>query len=141
MGKWFAGIAATIVGGSVLWFLTNAFYPHLFGKNDGPTLPPDIRVECTPTPSTIAPGGTTELTIKVTRNGIPIEGAAVKVDWGAKPGSQDTVSGGMLKVLWTAPNPSAGGYVFPVEANLAGVRTAQGELEGSARTNCEILVH
>ena len=140
MGKWLAGIAAAIVGGSALWFLTNAIYPHLLHKDGGPP-PPDIRVECTPTPSTIAPGGATELTIKVTRNGIPIEGATVKVDWGNKAESQNTVSGGMLRVFWTAPNPSASGYVFPVEANLAGVRTAEGELEGYARTNCQILVH
>ena len=142
MGKWFAGIAAAIVGGSALWFLTNALFPRLLQKKPAPPLPPDVRVECSPSPATVAPGGTSELTIKVTRNGIPVEGAAVFIDWeswGESPGH--TASGGIFRTLWTAPSPAAGGYVFPVRADLAGVRTAQGDLDGVAGTDCQILVH
>jgi len=139
MGKWLGGILATLIGGSLLWFLTNAVFPGLLQRNSPPT-PPDIRVECIPTPPTVAPGGTTELVIKVTRNGVPVEGAAVTFKQEKAASPLRTVSGGVLRSFWTAPNPASSGYVFPVYADLSGVRTASGELEGHARTDCEVLV-
>jgi hypothetical protein len=140
MGKWFAGILAALIGGTVLWFLTNAVFPRLLQKDPAP-VPAEIRVECIPSPPTVSPGGTTELTIKVTRNGVPVEGAAVifKPEDAASPAR--TVSGGILRTIWTAPNPSAAAYVFPVNVDLKGVRTATEELDGYSGTNCQVLVH
>lgn len=141
MGKWFAGILAAIIGGSLLWFLTNRLCPSLFSDDPAPPAPPEIVVECTPSPSTIAPGASTELTIKVTRGGIPIQGAAVYFDAAQTTNAATTGSGGTWRTTWTAPNPAAAAYVFPVYANLNGVRTGGEELFGTGGTNCQVLVH
>ena len=140
MGKWFAGILATIVGGSLLWFLTNRLYPDHFRHDPPPAAPPEITVECVPSPSTIAPGASTELGIKVTRGGVPVQGAAVYFDAANPAESARTGSGGIWRQIWTAPNPAAPGYVFPVYANLDGVRTSTEELWGVASTDCQVLV-
>jgi hypothetical protein len=137
MGKWLAGVLATLVAGSVLWFLTDEVLPRAMRDAPVPT-PPEVRVECTPDPGTVPPGGTTELTVRVTLNGSPVEGAVVRLD--REEAGLPTVSGGILRRTWTAPNPSASAYIFPVYADLTGIRTPTGELYGSGTTNCQVLV-
>ncbi len=140
MGKWLAGILAAVLGGSILWFLTNRLYPNLFRNDPPPAAPPACPVECTPSPATIAPGATTGLVIKVTRGGVPVEGAAVYFDAAKPEESARTGSGGIWRQTWTAPNPAAPGYVFPVYSKVDGVRTSTEELFGSAGTDCQVLV-
>jgi hypothetical protein len=137
MRKWLAGILATIIGGSALWFLTNEWFPQVMRSSPTP-VPAEVRVECSPNPGTVAPGGTTELTVRVTFNGSPVEGAVVR--FRPEEGGATTVSGGILRTTWTAPNPSASGYIFPVYADLRGIRTPTGELYGNAKTDCQVLV-
>ena len=139
MGKWLAGILGTVIAGALLWLLTDALFPRLLHKEAIPVAD-DVRVECIPTPATIAPGETTELTVRVTRNGAPVEGAAVYFKPEEAQNPIRTVSGGMIRVPWKAPNPSASAYVFGVNVNLDGIRTAQGELSGSYGTDCEVMV-
>ena len=146
MSKWLAGIFGTILAGGLLWVLTNTVFPRWFAKS--PPLPGnDVRVECTANPSTVAPGASTEVTVKVIRNGTPLEGAAVSLSVGGglftsntTTATGTTYSGGVFRITWRAPSPSASGYVFPAVVDLAGIRTAEGELQGEFRTNCEILV-
>ena len=147
MGKWIAGILATILGGSLMWFLTNGVFPHWLRKDQTPA-PKAVTVACTPTPPSIQPGGTSEVLVTVTRGGQPLEGATVSLDiggghfsGGTTTATGTTYSGGMFRVAWTAPNPSAASYVFPADVSLDGLRTAEGELSGHYRTTCEILVH
>jgi hypothetical protein len=77
-----------------------------------------------------------------------LEGASValSVGGGAFAGggpsaTGDTYSGGIFRATWIAPSPSSGAYVFPAVVNLAGIPTAEGVLDGTYRTNCNILVH
>lgn len=139
MAKWLVGLVGAVITGSVLWFLTDALFPKLFHEEKAPQ-PDEIRVECIPTPPTIAPGEVTELLVKVTRNGVPVEGAAVYFKREEAKDPARTVSGGIYRFPWRAPNPSASAYIFPVYADLAGVRTPQGELFGFAGTDCQVLV-
>jgi hypothetical protein len=140
MARWLAGIVATLLGGSVLWFLTNGVFPNVLHDPPRPQ-PPSVGVECTPSPSTIHAGGSTELTIRVTYNDRPVEGAALRISWESPPVEAYTLSDGIYRLTWTAPNPSAAGYVFPVTASVDGVRTASAILAGQASTNCQILVN
>jgi len=141
MGKWIAGIVGAVITGAILWVLTDRYLPILFPDRSHPPPPPGdaIRVECTANPATVAPGGTTEISIKVTNGGEPVEGATVELPGGG--GAGETYSGGIFRTTWTAPSPSAAAYVFPANVKLADLRTAKGELNGSYGTNCEILVH
>jgi hypothetical protein len=138
MWKWIAGIAGAVITGTLLWVLTNVFFPQWFSHR---TPPPEdkIRVECSTNPATVSPGGVTEISVKVMLNDEPVEGAAVKLHIdGGRTGR--TYSGGVYRTTWTAPSPSSSGYVFPAEVDLEGVRTPKGELHGHGRTDCEILV-
>lgn len=139
MGKWIAGVLGAVVTGAVVWLLTNAVFPR-FLREESPPPPDRIAVECSPEPHTVPPGGTTELTVKVTRNGAPVEGAAVIFRPEEATVPARTASGGILRVPWTAPNPAASSYVFPVNVDLAGIRTSEGELQGTATTNCQVMV-
>ena len=146
MWKWIAGIIGAVITGTLLWVLTNVYFPQWFSHRPPP--PEDkVGVECSANPSTVSPGGVAEISVKVMRNGEPVEGAVVKMNVGggsfgsgATSTSGRTYSGGVFRTTWTAPSPSAGGYVFPAEVDLEGIRTAKGELHGHYRTDCEILV-
>ena len=146
LGKWIAGIVAAVIGGVVIWLITNAVFPRWFSP---PPPPPEDNtyVECTAHPATVSPGGLAEITVKVMRDNEPVEGAAVKLSLesgsftsGTTTASGNTYSGGVFRTTWRAPSPSAAGYVFPAEVDLDGVRTAKGEMHGHYRTNCQVLV-
>lgn len=153
MKKWLVGALGTIVIGSIMWLLTQLLFPNLFRSliPKQPVAPPQpkvVRVDCSANPATVRPGGSTEVEVTVTRGGEPLEGASVAltVGGGAFAGGGlsaggDTYSGGIFRTTWTAPSPSSDAYVFPAVVNLAGIRTAEGDLDGTYRTNCEILVH
>lgn len=59
---------------------------------------------------------------------------------GGPSATGDTYAGGIFRATRIAPSPSSGAYVFPAVVNLAGIRTAEGELDGTYRTSCDILV-
>jgi hypothetical protein len=147
MGKWALGLVGSIITGVVLWLLTTVFFPRLFSDimPAAPVPPPPtkvVRVECTANPPTVAPGSTTEISVKVTRGGEPVEGAAVTmtVPNTGSEASGTTYSGGVFRLPWTAPRNSASAYVFPASVKLDGVRTPEEELFGSFGTTCEIFV-
>ena len=135
-----------------MWLLTQLLFPSLFGwlkpKPVNELQPKVVRVECSANPPTVRPGGSTEIQVTVTNGGEPLEGASVALSvgggtfsGGGQNASGDTYSGGVFRTIWTAPSPSAGGYVFPAVVSMHGIRTAEDVLEGTFRTNCEILVH
>ena len=135
-----------MITGSLLWYLTTVIFPKWF-TDDPPPPVKQVRVECSGNPSTVAPGGLSEITVRVTRGGEPLEGASVTLSVGGGQFSSGTTStsghtysGGMFRTGWRAPSPSSAGYVFPAEVDLKGIRTSEGELEGHYRTDCEILV-
>jgi hypothetical protein len=148
MGKWIAGILGAVLTGVILWVLTDKVLPVWFaGASHDAPIADTTRVECVASPATVAPGGTTEISVKVFDHDGPIEGATVDLAIGGGTfGSQgttakgETYSGGIFRTTWKAPSPSAAGYVFPANVTLDGLRTAKGELHGAYRTNCEILV-
>ncbi len=149
---WVLGSLGTIAVGTVMWLLTELLFPNLFGslRPKPPITPPApkvVRVDCSANPPTVRPGGSTEVLVRVTRAGEPVEGASVALSVGGgrfgdggREVTGSTYSGGVSRAIWTAPSPSAGAYVFPAVVSLNGVRTAEGELEGTYRTECNILV-
>jgi hypothetical protein len=147
VGKWIAGLVGAVITGSLVWYLTTIVLPKWFADDPPPPPAKQVRVECLPNPATIAPGGLSEITVRVTRGGEPLEGAAVSMSVGGGQFSSGTAttsgqtySGGVFRTTWRAPSPSAAGYVFPAEVDLKGIRTSEGELEGHFRTDCEVLV-
>jgi hypothetical protein len=135
-----------------MWLLTELLFPNLFGSlrpkpPETPQQPKVVRVECLANPPTVRPGASTEIQVKVTRGGEPVEGASVALSVGGgtfgdggREATGYTYSGGVSRSIWTAPSPSAGAYVFPAIVSLNGIRTAEGDLEGTYRTDCNILV-
>lgn len=147
MGKWIAGLIGTLMVGVLMWFLTERFFPEWFPARAPPAADKRVAVLCSAVPERVQPGGTTEVVLKVTRGGEPVEGASVSMKIGGGHfGSGktsifgNTYSGGVFRTLWTAPSPSAGGYVFNADVNLDGLRTDDGELSGQYRTTCHIVV-
>jgi hypothetical protein len=147
MGKWTLGLFGSIIVGGILWVLTTILFPRVFdGFIPAPRVEPPpqkvVRVECFANPPTIAPASTTEITLRVTRGGEPVEGAAVSltIPNSDEKASGTTLSAGLFRVPWTAPKNSASSYVFPANVALDGVRTDKEELSGQFRTFCEIVV-
>ena len=132
MGKWIAGIIAAIIGGVAIWALTGFLQKRIDPPPPPPPVDDRVLVSCTPNPPTVAPGATSELTLKVTRGGQPVENAALKMgneDWGS------TLSDGTERVKWKAPAQSAGAYVMRVTATLS-----DHDGGGGGAGDCQILI-
>jgi hypothetical protein len=132
VGKWIAGIIAAIIGGVAIWALTTLLPKHFETPPAPPPVDDRVVVSCTPNPSTVAPGGTSELTLKVTKGGQPVENAQLKMgqeDWGA------TLSDGTERVPWKAPVNAAAAYVFRVTASLS-----EHDGGGGGEGDCQILI-
>lgn len=119
MGKWIGGIIGGVIGGAILWILTNRFFPVWFAD---PPVEAKYRVECSLTPTTVSPGQSAEVFVKVTRDNEPLEGVELEVGTGGgmfgsggSTVSGHTLSGGVFRSTWTPPATARGlGYLFNV---------------------------
>lgn len=128
MRGWIAGVLAAILSGVIIWALTT-YGPKYFERP--PTPPPvdnSLHVKCSGIPTTVPPGGSSEITVSVLRQGLPVENATVKIEvgGGAFPASSlvttaggSTFSDGIVRTVWKAPMPAAATYEFRATADTS----------------------
>jgi hypothetical protein len=140
--KWIGGILAAVIGGSLLWMLTNKVFPDWFPAPPPPPQPNILGVECAANPWNVSPGGTSEITVKVLRNGEPLERAPVQISSGGgtfatgNPNIQgETYSGGVYHATWTAPD---GSMTYRMSVTASSSRHSKEHR--SARTTCQVTV-
>lgn len=147
MWKAIGGVAASVIAGLIIWYVTTVLYPRLTSEPPPPPPAKEIMAQCDVTPPTVAPGGSTDVVVHVTRGGGALEGATVNLAVGggrfASGSTKEegrTYSGGVYRTTWTAPSPAAAGYNMPAIVNVDGMRTSDGELSGTVRTDCFVRV-
>ena len=141
MGKWIAGILGAVLSGVILWAVTT-YLPKYLDPAPPPAAPDNsLHVECAASRYTVAPGGSSEITVTVKRGGHPVEGANVKIEVGGGSFPSSTLatrtggvtfSDGAVRTVWKAP--ASAGTVFEISTRA----TATDGTEGTS--SCGILV-
>ncbi len=76
MGKWFAGIAASVIAGLIVWWVINTFFPG----DEPPVKQPVLNVSAWYTPEPMKAGKAIDIFVKVLKkDDSPVKGAVVKL--------------------------------------------------------------
>ncbi len=151
MGKWLAGIAATVIAGVLIYWLTQGFrqptptpppyqpspnVPYGNSSNNPPVSGGAITVRCSANPHVLHPGDQTELVIQaISTQNTPVSGANVRIDAGGgvfiSSGSLTVIGltdySGSFHTIWRAPSPAAKGYGMDVTVSKEGFVEGRGE--------------
>ena len=148
MRKWVAGILAAVIGGVLIWLLTDRLLPRWLDSSAGP-VEPNYQVACYLNPPRISAGQRTEVLVKVTRDGVPLEGAVLEIGAGAGRFEQAgnivtgvTSSGGTFRATWNPP-PGARdlNYAFDVVLkDVSSYALAMKYRETSSHAECTVSV-
>ena len=151
MAKWLAGIAAAVITGVLIFWLTEGLKqptpsPPL-NTNPSSVLPrvsqisshvngDAITVTCSANPYVLGAGDQTELVIQaISSQNAPVSDANVRVDSGGGAfisSDSPTVIGrtdysGSFRTRWKSPSPAAKGYVMGVTVSKQGFVEGHGE--------------
>lgn len=151
MVKWLAGIAATVIAGVLIFWLTQGLRPPTSSPSPytpppgiAPGSPPSspnvmggpITVRCSANPHVLRPGNQTELVIQaISSQNSPVSDANVRIDSGGgtfiSSGSLTVIGrtdySGSFRTMWRSPSPASRGYVMSVAVSKQGFIEGRGE--------------